>query len=751
MPLITKPNYNQVFASQAPSEDLPAEFNNYPQGWNEARSNNGKPTIKQFNFLQQTSDLKALWILQNGACLPYDPSVEYAVGSLVLRDGVIQKTTASGTEPFFSESPYFLKYFTTGTSYPVNSQIMLSNGDLVKNTSGSSITSDPNVDINGWSRTQGRNVRLSNFNARPNTDCTAMFQAAALSAVQLKANLIIDVDNVLLNVPGAKSSLTSAITFDATYNGLTIIGENFPTIKAQGSNDDFFSMIKLLNSKNIQFHSLTFDGNGTKYFDSSDPNKFENGYSAIYTRSDSNNALENILFYNCLFKNTGESAVTSYGSGGTPLPHYFSNNINFLLCNFENIGAHGVGANEYRNSSVSNCNFKNIGMKRLVGLTGSGLAVDWSGGCEDCTAVLNNVDGSGGGFKAETHTYSSGTVDQAAKRITISNNTIKNLWQSNRYPSEDFSIFYGIRLNAIDCTAEGNDIDSYSHGIQFGGKSINSSAINNKIRRTIMANTDGIFFENSADTYGGNSASLNVISSCTRNGINLQGNRNSAISNKVSLSGVGGVHINYARNAVAKNNECFNNAGYGIRVSKKTETASVVSNDCYDTRPTGSKTQTTGIQVSTIFDEAANIQVQANNSRDNATNDYLMSDINTYSLNHYGFKEVYSGSAPLGGLWKNADRVVQSFYSVGRNRGWICSANGGASRGTIPMSSSVTIGHWWTWSTGTTVWEVTIGGTTAASAPDITGKVVGDTVIHGAATLVLRSLTTASFVSEGVF
>lgn len=97
MPLIPKPNYNQIFASQAPDQDKPAVFNNYPEGWGpESRPNNGKPTIKGFNYLQQTSDLKDLWILQNGACLPYDESIEYADGAPVLKDGVIQYKTASG-------------------------------------------------------------------------------------------------------------------------------------------------------------------------------------------------------------------------------------------------------------------------------------------------------------------------------------------------------------------------------------------------------------------------------------------------------------------------------------------------------------------------------------------------------------------------------------------------------------------------------------------------------------------------------
>jgi hypothetical protein len=107
MPLITKPNYNQVFASQAPDGDEP-EFNNYPSGWGVTRSNNGKPTINQFNYVQQISDLKALWILQNGSCLPYDPSIEYVDGAPVLREGKIQFKNGSTFTDAFKETPYFL-------------------------------------------------------------------------------------------------------------------------------------------------------------------------------------------------------------------------------------------------------------------------------------------------------------------------------------------------------------------------------------------------------------------------------------------------------------------------------------------------------------------------------------------------------------------------------------------------------------------------------------------------------------------
>ena len=87
MALVTKNDVTQIFAIQAPEVDLPPTFANYPRGWDTARSNNGKPTIKQFNYIQQRTDQNVLWIHQNGAALPYDAAMEYAVGVVTLKDG----------------------------------------------------------------------------------------------------------------------------------------------------------------------------------------------------------------------------------------------------------------------------------------------------------------------------------------------------------------------------------------------------------------------------------------------------------------------------------------------------------------------------------------------------------------------------------------------------------------------------------------------------------------------------------------
>lgn len=96
---VNKIDPKKIFASQAPSQDVPAEFNNYERGWDESRKNNGKPTIKQFNKLQQLTDEKILWMHQNGAALPFDEKMEYAEGSVVVKDGEIKQKSGDDWLP----------------------------------------------------------------------------------------------------------------------------------------------------------------------------------------------------------------------------------------------------------------------------------------------------------------------------------------------------------------------------------------------------------------------------------------------------------------------------------------------------------------------------------------------------------------------------------------------------------------------------------------------------------------------------
>ena len=148
MALVTKNDVTQIFAIQAPEVDLPPTFANYPRGWDTARSNNGKPTIKQFNYIQQRTDQNVLWIHQNGAALPYDAAMEYAENAHVVKDGELQKKQGASWV-FAANKGYNLDYFVGGKSYPLHAEIMLTNGDIVKSTIADN-TVNPNVNMTGW-------------------------------------------------------------------------------------------------------------------------------------------------------------------------------------------------------------------------------------------------------------------------------------------------------------------------------------------------------------------------------------------------------------------------------------------------------------------------------------------------------------------------------------------------------------------------------------------------------------------------
>ena len=105
-------------------------------------------------------------IYENGACLPYDSTITYVLGSLVLRDGIIQKVVTGGTEPLIGNTDAVKvidgnqtqkeinlyggkKYDMPAGGYPVGGLVRLDNGDIVKSTVANNII-NPNVDMTGW-------------------------------------------------------------------------------------------------------------------------------------------------------------------------------------------------------------------------------------------------------------------------------------------------------------------------------------------------------------------------------------------------------------------------------------------------------------------------------------------------------------------------------------------------------------------------------------------------------------------------
>lgn len=92
-----------IFASEAPAQDTPAVFTNRTIGWGETRKNGGRPTIKQMNAEQQSTDLKILWLNEN-AVTPYDSTIDYPLGAVTIKDDVFKIFNGSVWEVFLDKT-----------------------------------------------------------------------------------------------------------------------------------------------------------------------------------------------------------------------------------------------------------------------------------------------------------------------------------------------------------------------------------------------------------------------------------------------------------------------------------------------------------------------------------------------------------------------------------------------------------------------------------------------------------------------
>ena len=105
---------------------------------------------KSTTYTKTEVDSEFYGIYQNGAALPYDTTMEYAEGAVVVKDGELQKKQGASWVSATNKG-YNLDYFVSGKSYPLHAEIMLTNGDIVKSTIADN-TANPNVDMTGWAK-----------------------------------------------------------------------------------------------------------------------------------------------------------------------------------------------------------------------------------------------------------------------------------------------------------------------------------------------------------------------------------------------------------------------------------------------------------------------------------------------------------------------------------------------------------------------------------------------------------------------
>jgi hypothetical protein len=225
-------------------------------------------------------------IYENGACLPYDPTITYVLGSLVLRDGIIQKVVAGGTEPLIGNTDAVKvidgnqtqkeinlyggkKYDMPVGGYPLNSIVLLNTGGLVRSTISNN-TNNPNTLLTGWVKTNaasqlftegGQTLQSVADEARPVTKGGT----GATNAEDARANLDVysqaEVDFAIDEAVSETTPLATESTAGKAKIATTAIAQ-------AGLNDtDFITALKLKQtlgaSKSVLAGSVNFNGTGT--------------------------------------------------------------------------------------------------------------------------------------------------------------------------------------------------------------------------------------------------------------------------------------------------------------------------------------------------------------------------------------------------------------------------------------------------------------------------------------------------------
>lgn len=108
-------------------------------------------------------------------------------------------------------------------------------------------------------------------------------------------------------------------------------------------------------------------------------------------------------------------------------------------------------------------------------------------------------------------------------------------------------------------------------------------------------------------------------------------------------------------------------------------------------------------------------------------------------------KITYNTVVPIYGKYQVSDIVIKSNRNQSDSLGWYVTTAGCASAGASVRNDFVSQNDSWTYSDGS-VWECVLNGTTdATTQPDVSGKVVGDTIVDGTATMRKGSNVAAVF------
>ena len=236
-----------IFASDAPAIDKPPVFSDKTKGWDVSRANDGRPTIKEMNKVQQDTDLKILWLNENSVT-PYDASIDYPEGAVAIKDGSFKQLSSGAWVEFLDDFANkdevkrgTANRYDSSLTYNSGERVVLTNGDIVKSTLDGN-ANDPNVTVTGWVKTN---------------DASQIIDASGKS--QQEVNGLINKTGLIENLAESVDSTPFLqVLIDAMPNGMTLdlLGKTFRVKKNTGFASDYPKgdqpCLVIKNKKNIK-------------------------------------------------------------------------------------------------------------------------------------------------------------------------------------------------------------------------------------------------------------------------------------------------------------------------------------------------------------------------------------------------------------------------------------------------------------------------------------------------------------------
>ncbi|MER1952467.1 MAG: hypothetical protein ABS863_00520 [Aerococcus urinaeequi] len=242
-----------IFASNAPAIDNPPVFSDKTKGWDVSRVNDGRPTIKEMNKVQQDTDLKILWLNENSVT-PYDESIDYPDGAVALKDGSFKQLLSGAWVEFldgFANKDEVKRGIANRydplLTYNSGERVVLTNGDIVKSTIDGN-TNDPNVDMTGWFNTKqsyigeksvslwsdSLNEAVNSFNA---VDVDKDEVVTAPISVTMGKSIHSNGHTVTQSTPEKPVFETISGSTDIVYNGVNVTQDKSTPIAGGTSNN----------------------------------------------------------------------------------------------------------------------------------------------------------------------------------------------------------------------------------------------------------------------------------------------------------------------------------------------------------------------------------------------------------------------------------------------------------------------------------------------------------------------------------